>query len=114
MRENRTYGLKGGWGNGPLAAPRPSFFGNAFTASLVRAGSVYTGTAPLDDYNWCVHPSNYVHDTLYFQIQVHGAQVQDTTWTASSWAGTVTLHSPYDPNGQCYAVTLKANVTSSS
>jgi acyl carrier protein len=23
MRENRTYGLKGGWGNGPLAAPRP-------------------------------------------------------------------------------------------
>jgi uncharacterized protein (DUF2236 family) len=22
-RENRTYGLKGGWGNGPLAAPRP-------------------------------------------------------------------------------------------
>jgi RNA-directed DNA polymerase len=23
MRENRTYGLKGGWGTGPLAAPRP-------------------------------------------------------------------------------------------
>ena len=23
MRENRTYGLKGGWGNGPPAAPRP-------------------------------------------------------------------------------------------
>jgi len=23
MRENRTYGLKGGWGNGPFAAPRP-------------------------------------------------------------------------------------------
>jgi serine/threonine protein kinase len=91
-----------------------TFYGNSFTASLVRAGSVYTGTAPLDDYNWCVHPTNYVHDTLSFQIQVHGAQVQDATWTASSWAGTVTLHSPYDPNGQCYAVTLKANVTSSS
>ena len=24
MRENRTYGLKGGWGNGPATAPRPS------------------------------------------------------------------------------------------
>ena len=23
MRENRTYGLKGGWGNGPSQAPRP-------------------------------------------------------------------------------------------
>ena len=23
MRENRTYGLKGGWGNGPAQAPRP-------------------------------------------------------------------------------------------
>jgi hypothetical protein len=23
MRENRTYGLKGGWGNGPVQAPRP-------------------------------------------------------------------------------------------
>jgi Protein kinase domain/Fibronectin type III domain len=91
-----------------------TFYGNAFTASLVRAGSGYAGTAPLDDYNWCLHPTNYVHDTLSFQIEVHGAQVQDTTWTASSWAGTVTLHSPYDPNGSCYAVTLKANVTSSS
>jgi hypothetical protein len=87
-----------------------TFNGFNFTAPLSRAGSTYTGTAPLDDYNYCGSSSNYIDDTLHFQIQVQGAEVRGTTWTASSFSGTVTLDSPYDPNGDCNAVTIKANV----
>ncbi len=85
-----------------------------FTASLTRAGAIYTGTAALDRFSYCVNPSNYNHDTMHFQIQVQGADVQGSAWTASSWVGTVTLDEPYVPVGNCYADTFKISVVGSA
>jgi len=89
-----------------------TYDGYHFTASLTRAGATYTGTAGLDKFTYCVKPTNYVHDTLHFRIQVQGAGVQDLTWTASSWAGTITDYTPHAPVGNCYADTLKISINS--
>jgi len=89
-----------------------SFDGSDFSASLTRAGAVYTGTAGLDKFEYCSSPTNYVPDTMHVQIQVQGADVQGSVWAASSWAGTIILDYPHAPNGNCYADTFTISAAS--
>ena len=79
-----------------------TFDGAAFTSSLTRAGAVYTGTAGLENWAYCVKPSNKVQVTLHFHIQVQGAKTQGLAWTASSWAGSMAVAAPYTSSGNFF------------
>jgi serine/threonine protein kinase len=86
---------------------------NPFTVSLSRSGAVYSGTAGLDDYTYCVQTSNKVDDTMHVQLQVQGAGVQGHAWAARSWTGTVVLDIPSTSvsDGNCYADTETLSVS---
>lgn len=78
--------------------------GNPFTAHLVRAGRVYTGTARSSSIEICEPtsgpgPTTPIHDTLKIRIRVKGAGVSNQAWTVTSWAGTMVMYSPYTPDG---------------
>ena len=91
-----------------------TFDGAAFTSSLTRAGAIYTGTAGLDNWAYCVKPSNKVQVTLHFHIQVQGAKVRGLAWRASSWAGTVIVDFASTAAGNCSADTFNVSVASSA
>jgi hypothetical protein len=89
-----------------------TFDGAPFTSVLARAGAVYTGTARVDTLDYCNTPSNHMHDTLHFRIQVQDAGVRAQAWKALTWSGTVTVDIAYDPVGSCSAGTVMASVSS--
>jgi len=77
--------------------------GHPFTATLTRAGAVYTGTAGDSSIEICEPttgpgPTVPIHDTLRLRIRIDGAGVSNQAWTATSWAGTVVMYSPYTPD----------------
>jgi hypothetical protein len=76
--------------------------GTDFTATLVRSGITYTGTAAINNY-WldCFHTTKYEHTTLSIKLTGTNADQASapTTWTMKAFTGTATWDIPSLPDG---------------
>lgn len=84
-----------------------------FTATLTRAGAVYTGTssAHIENCDGNTHP---IRSTLSFRLTLSSAGADNRAWTASSWTGTMVLSSPYTSAGAEYCAAQTVTTTLSS
>jgi len=86
------------------------FGGSPFTATLARTGSVYAGTAALNNWATCGASGPHSPSVLRIRIQVQQAGVIGMTWAASSWSGTAIVD--VSAGGGCGASTVDTNVSS--
>jgi hypothetical protein len=75
--------------------------GVSFATSLTRSGAVYTGTANLKNYTYCVHKTDTENATIDIQVHVTEATPVATRWEADRWSGTVTLNIARDRQKVC-------------
>jgi chitodextrinase len=70
----------------------PGFRPGSFNTTLVRRGTLYTGsaTARLSDCG-----SIQATDSITIRLTVRTAKADGLNWVASSWSGTVIVHSPF-------------------
>jgi hypothetical protein len=91
------------------------YFAEPFTATLTRAGAVYTGTTNAS-LTTC-GPSNVPEqDTVKIQITVNNAGVANQIWSATSWIGTIQVFSPHTDLGggnYCDAQSFIAHLSAS-
>jgi len=86
--------------------------GVPFATSLTRSGAMYTGTAQLKNYTYCVHPNNRENGTIDIRIHVTSAATVGSQWEADQWTGTVILKIAQDPKRICASET--DNIATSS
>lgn len=88
----------------------PGFNYKSFTIDLIRDGASYAGstTAQITVCN-----SAPVENTVTARLTVDAAGVDDGTWVANSWIGTLEISSPYTEVGQyyCSAQTVRQDLT---
>jgi Protein of unknown function (DUF2510)/Fibronectin type III domain len=95
------------WLTGPKCTAGPcavrlsgEIAGHPFRMTLTRTGNVYTGRTRANMFP-CGSGSGSFPDpaTLTIRVTVTKARVESRAWTASSWAGTIVLYSPYISSG---------------
>jgi Fibronectin type III domain len=90
--------------------------GVGFTATLVRSGATYTGTAAIDNY-WldCLQQNKYAPSTLSIKLTAthEGLAYGAATWTVTAFTGTATWNQPWLPDG-CAGSTYQMHVSSAS
>lgn len=93
--------------------------GHEFTMTLARKGAVYTGTTKAH-ISHCEGLTGQIDvtNTLTLQLTVRAGELVDREWTATSWAATLRVTSPYTPAGTsgsmtyyCPAGSLTASLT---
>lgn len=86
------------------------------TATLTRAGAVYTGKTTADIFR-CGKPVDSVpiHSTLTIQVTLSGGQPSGQAWLASAWDGHMVIDSPYTSTSTfyCNAFTLTTSLSGS-
>jgi hypothetical protein len=86
------------------------------TATLTRAGAVYTGKTKADIFK-CGKPVDSVpiHSTLTIQVTLSGGQPSGHAWVASAWDGHMVIDSPYTSTSTfyCNAFTLSTSLSGS-
>ena len=84
------------------------------TATLTRAGAVYTGKTTADIFR-CGKPvdSVPVHSTLTIQVTLSSAQADGHAWIASAWRGHMVISSRYASTSTfyCNAFTLNTSLS---
>ena len=84
---------------------------NAFTVSLARSGSVFTGSVPVRNFAYCKASSSSMPTTMTIRMELKNAGVTGTTWAATSWSGTATMK--VSATRKCTAGTVVTAVGSS-
>ncbi|HEX6920466.1 MAG TPA: fibronectin type III domain-containing protein [Actinomycetes bacterium] len=77
-------------------------WGHPFTATLTRAGAVYTGSTPAHITHCGPVAAKDVQNTLKLRMTVKTAGLEGGAWAASSWVGSLVLSSPYTSAGMYY------------
>jgi hypothetical protein len=85
----------------------------AFTSTLTRSGTTYSGTAEIKGYWHCNTPSNPITGTMTITITVGSAVLQGTEWAMKSFSGTATLYFPaeYTCHSDTAQLALKGGVS---
>ncbi|HEY5986643.1 MAG TPA: fibronectin type III domain-containing protein [Streptosporangiaceae bacterium] len=77
--------------------------GHRFKVTLTRTGAVYKGKTRANIFPCGSGPDSFPDPaTLTVRVTVTKAQVENRAWTASSWAGTLAVYSPYISSGGYY------------
>jgi Fibronectin type III domain len=87
--------------------------GHRFTATLARAGAVYTGKTTATVFRCGPHSGSVpVRSVVTIRVTMRRA-LDVPAWTASSWAGSMVISSPYTSSGTfyCNAFRLTASVS---
>lgn len=77
----------------------PGFNRHSFTIDLIRDGASYAGSTTAQ-ITYC--DSVPVENTVTARLTVDTAGVDDGTWVANSWTGTLEISSPYTEVGERY------------
>jgi Protein of unknown function (DUF2510)/Fibronectin type III domain len=89
-----------------------SINGHAFSTTLSRAGAAYQGTVVGNVFPCGSGSSSFpVRSTAKIQLSVITARVASGSWTASSWAGTMVVNSPYTASGSLYCPASQRTAT---
>jgi len=88
---------------------------HSFTTTLYRSGADYAGTVTLTDFEYCnyanVGTAYPIADRMEFRIAVSQGGVSDGKWTATAFAGTMVMHSPYTLAGNIHCNAYVAETT---
>ena len=86
-----------------------------FTATLTRAGAVYTGTTTAGVFR-CGKPADSVpiKSTLTIQVTITKGQAVHRAWVAGTWAGRMEISSPYTSTSTFYCNAFKLTTTISA
>ncbi len=77
--------------------------GHTFKVTLARAGAVYRGKTHADVFPCGSGSTSFpIRSALTVRVALRTAQVDNGAWTASSWAGTLAISSPYTASGNYY------------
>jgi hypothetical protein len=77
--------------------------GHNFKVTLSRSGAVYAGKASTHVFPCGSGANSFpIKSSLDIKITVGSADVVSGAWKASSWAGTMVIHSPYTAKGNFY------------
>ena len=77
--------------------------GHAFTTTLTRAGAVYQGKIAGNVFPCGSKSKSFpIRSTVRIRITVATARVEDSQWTAGSWAGRMVVTAPYTASGSFY------------
>jgi hypothetical protein len=77
--------------------------GHNIKATLTPRGGVYQGKTRADVFPCAAGSVSFpIRSTVTFRLTVKAAQVSNLVWTASSWAGTMVVSSPYTSSGAYY------------
>jgi hypothetical protein len=77
--------------------------GHAFTTTLTRAGAVYQGKITGNVFPCGSKSKSFpIRSTVRIRITVGTARVEDSQWTAGSWAGRMVVTAPYTASGRFY------------
>ena len=112
-----TFSPKGTGTPSPVSVSG-EYGGEYFTVTLRPSGGTYTGSTKAH-IGHCVTPagSRDIKDTVRLTLTVKAAEVASTTWSATSWTGTLRIDNPYTAVGNsgwyCPAGTIIANLTAS-
>jgi len=89
-----------------------NYEGNAFTSTLIRSGTTYSGTAVVKNYAYCQTQSDHLNGTLTIKITAESAGPHGTDWVVTSFSGDATMYTPPDAQGVCYDDTAQLTVKS--
>jgi Fibronectin type III domain len=86
-----------------------------FTATLTRAGAVYTGTTTADVFR-CGKPADSVpvKSTLTIQVTITKGHAVNRAWVAGIWAGRMEISTPYTSTSAFYCNAFKLTTTISA
>ena len=77
--------------------------GHAFTTTLTRAGAVYQGKIAGNVFPCGSRSKSFpIRSTVRIRITLATARVEDSQWTAGSWAGRMVVTAPYTASGSFY------------
>ena len=103
--------------SGPCSVTLDGSINNhSFTTVMTPSDGAYVGSVTLTDFEYCDYASvgtTYpIADHMTFRIVVNKAAVSNQTWTATSFAGTMVMQSPYTLAGtvHCNAFTAKTSI----
>ena len=89
--------------------------GHNFKVNLTRSGADYKGSARTHVFPCGSGANSFpIKSTLDLKITVGTAQVESGAWKASSWKGTLVVHSPYTAKGNFYCPASSQTATLSS
>lgn len=89
-----------------------NYEGNAFTSTLTRSGTTYSGTAMVKNYVYCQTQSDHLNGTLTIKITAESAGPHGTDWVVTSFSGDATMYTPPDAQGVCHDDTAQLTVKS--
>jgi len=74
-----------------------------FKATLTRTGAAYRGKTKAVIFPCGGGSASFpIHSTLTIRLTINTAQVDNGAWMAGTWAGTMTVSSPYTSSGNYY------------
>jgi hypothetical protein len=89
--------------------------GHNFKVNLTRSGAVYEGGTKTHVFPCGSGANSFpIKSSLTIKITLGAAQVNSGAWKASSWAGTMVVHSPYTAQGNFYCPASGQTATLSS
>ena len=122
LRGTGATGWTEGWRTSPACASGPctvqltgGLNRQTFTATLTRAGAVYTGTTKADVFRCGRSGSTVpVKSTLTIRVTVTSAQPVKGAWLAGAWRGQMEISSPYTSGSTYYCKAFKLTTTISA
>ena len=122
LRGTGATGWTEGWRTSPACASGPcnvqltgGLNRQTFTATLTRAGAVYTGTTKADVFRCGRSGSTVpVRSTLTIRVTVTSAQPVKGAWLAGAWRGQMEISSPFTSGSTYYCKAFKLTTTISA